>query len=488
MSTVKVSVKWQSEVFNDVEVDQSSPIELLNAQLFGLTNVPPERQKIMLKGRILKTDGDIARIGDGGRLVLMGSADELVAAPTTAVLFEEDLTDSQRANFGTVDVPCGLRNLGNTCYLNSAIECFRAIPELKENLITYGGGGDATRFDSAGSTSAPNPIVAKMGQMMRSLDNSVDAVAPLAFLTAFREGFPQFAQRTANGYSQQDADESLTQILYSLQQVMKKFPSEPSVTASSGINGMFKGYMESRITCNEMQEEEKQSSDIAPEVKSHEFTKLCCHISNETNHLTDGLQAALSETIEKHSPVLNRNALFTKVDRISQLPPYLIVQFVRFFWKKDTQKKAKIMRKVVFPMRLDVFQYCTTELQAKLSAHRDEADKKFEAEQAAKESAPLEFKSKKEIEAEVKPAITVNPRLCVDSGMYELFALVTHKGRAADSGHYIGWARGPNKGEWFQYDDDVVTKQKDDDIQKLFGGGDWHMAYLCFYRATTWRA
>jgi ubiquitin carboxyl-terminal hydrolase 14 len=29
-------------------------------------------------------------------------------------------------------------------------------------------------------------------------------------------------------------------------------------------------------------------------------------------------------------------------------------------------------------------------------------------------------------------------------GNYELFAVVTHKGRSADSGHYIGWARVEN--------------------------------------------
>jgi hypothetical protein len=26
-------------------------------------------------------------------------------------------------------------------------------------------------------------------------------------------------------------------------------------------------------------------------------------------------------------------------------------------------------------------------------------------------------------------------------GLYELFAVVTHKGRSADSGHYMGWVR-----------------------------------------------
>ena len=67
-------------------------------------------------------------------------------------------------------------------------------------------------------------------------------------------------------------------------------------------------------------------------------------------------------------------------------------------------------------------------------------------------------------------------------GNYELFAVVTHKGRSADSGHYIGWARDSGD-DWFCFDDESVSKCKSEDIQKLKGGGDWHMNYLTFYRA-----
>lgn len=49
-----VSVKWQKEVFSDVEINTSlSPYDF-KCQLFALTGVPPERQKIMVKGGLLK--------------------------------------------------------------------------------------------------------------------------------------------------------------------------------------------------------------------------------------------------------------------------------------------------------------------------------------------------------------------------------------------------------------------------------------------------
>jgi len=32
-------------------------------------------------------------------------------------------------------------------------------------------------------------------------------------------------------------------------------------------------------------------------------------------------------------------------------------------------------------------------------------------------------------------------------------------------------------------DDDKLSVKKEDDIKALYGGGDFHMAYLCMYKA-----
>jgi len=70
------------------------------------------------------------------------------------------------------------------------------------------------------------------------------------------------------------------------------------------------------------------------------------------------------------------------------------------------------------------------------------------------------------------------------TGMYEVHSLVTHKGRSADSGHYIGWSRQePGSSLWWKYDDDKVTETTTEEVLKLKGGGDREMAYLVFYRA-----
>lgn len=45
----------------------------------------------------------------------------------------------------------------------------------------------------------------------------------------------------------------------------------------------------------------------------------------------------------------------------------------------------------------------------------------------------------------------------------------------------MGWVR--QKGDdWLVFDDADVSPCKTEDIMNLKGGGDWHMAYLTFYR------
>lgn len=58
---ILVKVKWGKELFNDVEANTDEDPLLFKAQLFALTGVQPERQKVMLKGTTLK-DNDWGNI------------------------------------------------------------------------------------------------------------------------------------------------------------------------------------------------------------------------------------------------------------------------------------------------------------------------------------------------------------------------------------------------------------------------------------------
>ena len=69
----------------------------------------------------------------------------------------------------------------------------------------------------------------------------------------------------------------------------------------------------------------------------------------------------------------------------------------------------------------------------------------------------------------------------LETGEYNLIVVITHKGRSADSGHYLAWTH--QSGEnWLRFDDDIVDRVTAAQIQDLRGGGDWHIAYYLIYR------
>jgi ubiquitin carboxyl-terminal hydrolase 14 len=205
-------------------------------------------------------------------------------------------------------------------------------------------------------------------------------------------------------------------------------------------------------------------------------------------------QQGLKSELEKASPILGRTAIYLKESRISELPKYLTIQFVRFFWKRESNQKAKILRKVDYPLELDVYDFCSDELKEQLQGPRQmlrqaenvkfglKPDGKSKDQKNNEGDAPTsEGTSSDKGEATSMNIDTPNnkPQL---TGIYDLVAVLTHKGRSADSGHYVAWAKQEN-GKWIEFDDDNPIPQREEEITKLSGGGDWHMAYICMYKA-----
>lgn len=68
----------------------------------------------------------------GTQLLMMGTADELPHEPVEKAVFMEDLNEHELAT--ALELPAGLTNLGNTCYLNATVQCLRTVPELRNAL------------------------------------------------------------------------------------------------------------------------------------------------------------------------------------------------------------------------------------------------------------------------------------------------------------------------------------------------------------------
>jgi ubiquitin carboxyl-terminal hydrolase 14 len=380
MAAIPVKVKHQGKTY-DIEIDPSSTGEELQLQLYSLTNVEPDNQKIMA-GKMIKADTQLSTIKfkPNQVITMLGkpSAEVIMEAPKERMKFLEDMTDAEIAKQDGA-MPAGLNNTGNTCYANATLQTLRMIPELQEQLQTYKpsaqAGPSASSLFSAdqlanvglGGLGGANDLTGSLRDVYKMMGETQGAVQPLMFLTALRQQYPQFAEKnkTGGGYAQQDAEEMWSQLVATLDQSLKLDTKEAS---DEGFNTWVEKYMGGRF---ETVTKSEEAPDEEAQIGTDTFRDLKCNISAETNHLREGLSIGLNEQMEKHSETLGRNAVYKKTSRISRLPKYLPIHLMRFLWRRDTGKKAKILRKVSFQHEIDLLEYCTDELRAKLVPVRD---------------------------------------------------------------------------------------------------------------------
>lgn len=138
------------------------------------------------------------------------------------------------------------------------------------------------------------------------------------------------------------------------------------------IQSLFGLQLESTMVNSETEAE-------AHQVAHEEVLMLPCHIDNNNkpiDSIQEGLNISLAGELEKFSDTLQRNAVFKKTSKVNKLPSYLCIQFVRFYWKKESNVggtkagKAKILRSVMYPRVMDLFNFCSDSLKETLKEGR----------------------------------------------------------------------------------------------------------------------
>ena len=457
----KLNFKWNKENFS-IDLTTEMNVEELKLTIQNLKNIEVNRQKLLFKGKVLENNFSLDSFPENSIITLMGTASVDAILSDKKITFVEDLSAEAKAKLLREkghDLAFGLQNLGNTCYFNSTIQCLGRVSEFRKNLI-------GLFKNHQGPNDISKQFAKELGNTYYQLDNASSTVVPNKLITLLRTLNPLFAEQDKGYYKQQDAEECWTFVLNTIRDHLKTSSIEK-----------FSDYMVDELFGIQIEIKMKNIEEISDLKEKKEIIyKLPCYIENQTAELHSGLKAGLKENIELYSDVLQRNSFYEKSWLISRLPPYLTVQFMRFFWKKENINtgskagKAKILKSILYSRNLDMYDFCNKQTQELLDLGR-----------------AIEVKMKK-IEMDVdnndkeKNCISDQDNSnTIPTGRFQLIAVLTHQGRSSESGHYIGWTH--QKGDmWVKYDDDVISYVKTQDILELKGGGDWHMNYICIYK------
>jgi len=348
--------------------------------------------------------------------------------------------------------------------MNSSLQCLHSIEELKEPL---------SKFTKISENNSESIMVSATKDLWKQIDVSRTSVSPMALWLQLRTNFVRFDEQVRPGiYQQQDAEEFWGIMITSLR---SKLPS----------GNTHKGVVQSLLEI-EMEETYTNVEDKTEIVnKNSNHTKLICNIDDKIDYTTESLDRLFGvgileekkEIVEFSSKKSGKNTQFIRDLRISKLPKYVTLHYSRFYAKKKEGEiiSVKINRVVDIPFTIDMYKYCTPNLQATFKREAIIDNKKKEI--------VVEEKRKQEEEMVVEDDVKSEPNL---TGIYDLWAVLTHQGRTLQGGHYVAFVRqSADENDWLLFDDEKVSSKKSIDVKNLSGAGgaDSHIAYMCFYKA-----
>ena len=131
---------------------------------------------------------------------------------------------------------CGLNNLGNTCFMNSILQCVNNIPPLVKHYCDP--------RNKSWLSYNNHPVSREFANLVQSM-RIYDTVRPAALKSAVSKYAPLFG-----GYGQQDSHEYLTALLDALHQESLTQTEESDSGERSIITDLFQGQMEYTIKCS----------------------------------------------------------------------------------------------------------------------------------------------------------------------------------------------------------------------------------------------
>lgn len=172
--TQLVQVRYQGRLIS-VTCGMRVSLQEFREVVSTATGVPIERQKLVSKGRLLKDMSTLSGPHPPILLLIGTPADTRLDESLSATNAPTEFTSAPRQAAGPQRG--GLVNLGHTCYLNSTLQIWRSIGELREAL-------DLALLDNVSSA---HNMAKCLRDLFRQMDQSVEPVPPTEFLSVSQD-------------------------------------------------------------------------------------------------------------------------------------------------------------------------------------------------------------------------------------------------------------------------------------------------------------
>ncbi|XP_031569756.1 ubiquitin carboxyl-terminal hydrolase 2-like isoform X2 [Actinia tenebrosa] len=348
---------------------------------------------------------------------------------------------------GCLDGLIGLRNLGNTCFMNSILQCLSQSMVLTEYMLK----GSYTKQINSRS-SMKGKLVQAYAELIKSMwkpSHSETAISPHSFKTQIQRFAPRFV-----GYNQQDAQEFLRFLLEGLHDDLNSVHDKPKYKIcefndllsdtekadkswkqylardNSKITDLFVGQLKSTLKCTECGHKSvtfdpfwdlslpipRKSSSSYSSYESKSISIQNCMELFAKEEVLDGDERPTCEKCKK-----KRKS--TKKFTIQRFPQILVLHLKRF---SGFGFRSKLQTNVDFPTdtKLDLKEFASDNTDSKMA-------------------------------------------------LYSLYAVSNHSGTTY-GGHYTAYCKHPLSNEWHCFNDSSV-----DNIPASRIGGP--QAYILFY-------
>jgi len=346
-------------------------------------------------------------------------------------------------------VALGFPNLGNTCYMNSVLECLLNSPKLANYFLT--GNHLMNRAEA--------PLAEIFGEVVSNAfakSNGVEEVSRP--LTKFKSTLERVAP-VFEGYAQNDAHEFFRLLIEKIHDEVNSAPKRSEAYSE------FKPSRSASTLQQKAAEWSKYSTDRDKSLITSTFGGVLVNevICTKCRHVSPTFEDALDLSLNLPSTTGAASSLKHETATLeSCIKEFITNEFIQGYSCENCKKKNVSLKRTTIWKQPE-----TLVIQLKRFVYDQYGDRK-------KVRDPVSFP----LDSLILDAF-MHERSPDRGGKYKLYGVVNHLG-SLDAGHYIALIYNEHLKCWLQYNDSKISKVSDKDMLEFSRGSS--EPYILFYK------